>query len=117
MSEVENIESDVQLINFGKLDEIEIEKIKKILSTGVKKIRNYSDFQLLKLNLRIHKHSTEYIHEIEGEVLIKNKKTFNSIVSDKNLYKAISEVLNKLKNEIDHSFEKENSKLIKQKRK
>ncbi len=115
MSEVENLESEVKLINFGKLDEIEIEKAKKIISQGMKKIRNYGDFQLLKLNLRIHKHSMEYIHEIEGEVLIKNKKIFNSIVSDKNLYKAISRVIDKLKNEIDHSFEKEITKNLKKK--
>jgi len=113
MPEVENIESDVKLINFGKLDQIEIEKVKKIISSGIKKIKNHRNFQLLKLNLRIHKHSTEYIHEIEGEVLIKNQKSFNSIVSDKNLYKAISKVITKLKNEIDHSFEKEIEKKLK----
>ena len=49
MPEVENIESDVKLINFGKLDQIEIEKVKKIISSGIKKIKNHRNFQLLKL--------------------------------------------------------------------
>lgn len=91
---------NIQLVNFKKLDEIEIQKIQTLLAHKVKKLR---DFSLLKLNLRIHKHQTEFIHEIKGELLSDHEKNLGAVASDKNVYKALNDVMTKLGNEIQHS--------------
>lgn len=107
-------EGNIQLVNFGKLDEIEIKKVEALLSTRVKKLRS---FILLKLNLRIHKHSTQFIHEIEGELHAEKIKRIGAVASDKNLYKALDDVMNKLTNELEHlqknKQQNKNIKLIK----
>lgn len=92
-------ETNIQLVNFGKLDESEIKKVEILLSTRVKKLR---DFKLLKLNLRMHKHSTQFIHEIEGELHAEKIKRIGAVASNKNLYKALDEVMHKLTSELEH---------------
>jgi len=92
-------EGNIQLVNFGKLDEIEIKKIETLLSTRIKKLRQ---FTLLKLNLRMHKHATQFIHEIEGELHVEKIKRIGAIASDKNLYKALDGVMHRLTSELEH---------------
>ncbi len=91
---------NIQLVNFKKLDEVEIQKIQTILSHRVKKLGGFS---LLKLNLKIHKHQTEFIHEIAGELISNNEKVIGAVASNKNVYKAFDDVINKIINEIQHT--------------
>lgn len=96
-------EGNIQLVNFGKLDESEIEKVRTLLLTRIKKLRSFNS---LKLNLKIHKHSTQFIHEIEGELHADNSKRIGAVALHKNLYTALDEVMQKLINELEHSQKK-----------
>jgi len=93
-------EGNIQLIKFDKLDETEIAKIKTLMIPKVKKLGN---FDLLRLNLKIHKHSTEFIHEIEGELFSEGHNPLSALAADKNIYTALTSIMDKLISEAEHS--------------
>lgn len=94
----------VNLVGFD-LDDVEMSIINKVIDKHTKRINERIGFEELKLDLRKKKHGKTYLHEIHASLKMK-KNTFNSDVTDYNLLKAISESLNKLITESEHTIRK-----------
>jgi ribosome-associated translation inhibitor RaiA len=100
------MDSTIALRGFDNLDSLELNKVGEIVSKSLRKITQREDYENLTIELKQHKHVKEFIHEIKATLFIKNKR-ISSKNSDKNLYKAIKIVLDKLLSEIEHKFRKE----------
>ncbi len=93
---------NIQLLGFGVLEPSEINIVKGLLQNYVKKIETKTDYNLLKMKLKMHQHNTNFIHELESQLIVHPGKSFVTNVSDKNIYKAIATLMKKLLSEIDH---------------
>lgn len=93
--------NNIQLIGFDKLDLSEINSINEIISKYIKKINSKIEYDLLRLTLKQHQKIKYFIHEINAELFITSKKKVASKYDDKNIYRAVSFVLDKLLSEIE----------------
>jgi ribosome-associated translation inhibitor RaiA len=95
------MDDTITLQGFKNLDPSEIERLEELISKNVKKIKFESDYNNLTIELKQHKHTLEFIHEIKADLFLKNKR-INAQDSDKNIYKALQSVFNKIMSELKH---------------
>jgi len=107
VKEFDDAKCTTSLVGFDKLDEEEIELVKKELASHMQKLENRASNASLKIRLKMHKHEKSYIHELEADLFIPGIKNFSSKISDKNLYKALASIMSKLISEVDHYIRKE----------
>ncbi len=89
------------LQGFSNLDPSEIERLEDLIAKNLKKIRFKSDYLNLRIELKQHKHSKEFVHEIKATLFLKQNR-IRAETSDKNIYKALQNVFDKLLSEIEH---------------
>jgi len=104
------MDSTIALRGFENLDSLELQKVEEIVSKSLKKITTKEDYGNLTIELKQHKHAKEFTHEVKATIFIGNKR-ISSQNSDKNLYKAIKTVLDKLLSELEHKSRKDKLKL------
>lgn len=97
------MDGTIALRGFENLDSLEQQKVQEIVSKSLKKITIKEDYQELIIELKQHKHSMEFIHEIKATIFLKDRR-ISSKSSDKNLYKALNSVLDKLLSELGHKL-------------
>ena len=97
---------NIALVGFEILDPTEIVIVKKIVGNYVRKMSNNGAYQEMRLTLQQHKHGKTFKHEITGFAIF-NEGKFNSNVTDWNLFTAISQVCDKMLEELKQSVRKE----------
>ena len=102
----ENPGGNIALVGFEILEPTELESVNKIVAICVKKLSENSSFTELRLKLRQHAHGKSFKHEIEGFAVV-GKNRLTSSVTEWNLYKAVSEVCEKICAESAHNIKKE----------
>lgn len=95
----------ISLVGFKALEPAELVIIKKIVGNYVKKMNENAGYESLKLNLQQHAKGKTFLHEINAQAIFKEGK-FGSRVTDWNLYKALSNVLEKVLKEVIHKRKK-----------
>ena len=84
------------------LESSELQKVNELVERYIRKIEDrLSDYQEIKLRLRKSAHGKAFLHEVEGDIIVKGKVLTSQCV-DYNLYTAISEVFEKMLREIEH---------------
>ena len=96
--------SDISLHGFQNLDASELDLVNKLVLTNLKKLK--TDYELLSLKLKQHKHTTRIIHELYADLFFSKGKSIAAESNDANLYKALDQVFLKLISEIKHRFKK-----------
>jgi len=94
----------IKLSGFN-LDDAEKGRIGEILLGYENKIERETGFNQLSLRLKKSQHGKAFLHEIDTRLEIKNK-TFNAKVTDYNLFRALTEALDKILNELKHYLKK-----------
>lgn len=86
----------------------DIEPAEKVIADNI--IRNYerkisdrSDYEYIKLRLKKSEKGKKFLHEVEGELRLKNKR-FTAKNADLNLFSVLADVLEKLLHEAEHSL-------------
>ena len=95
------MDNTLTLQGFTNLDPSEIERLEELIEKNLKKIKFKSDYNNLRIELKQHKHSKEINHEINAILFLKQNR-INAETSDKNIYKALQNVFDKLLAEIEH---------------
>ncbi len=93
---------NIQLLGFGVLEPSEIDIVNSLLQNYLKKIENKTDYELLRLKLKMHQHSKIFMHELEAELFVHPGMSFGTEVSNKNLYKGIGLLMKKMIAEVEH---------------
>jgi len=93
-------EGKVLLTGF-ELENEEKSIVNQTVERYLRKIEEKTSYQELKLNLKQSEHGKAFMHEIQGS-MITGKKRITSKATGYNLYKVLSEVLEKILNEIEH---------------
>ena len=93
---------NIQLLGFGVLEPSEMEIVRGLLQGYIKKLENKTDYELLRLKLKMHQRSKLFMHELEAELFIHPGMSFGTEVSHKNLYKGIGLLMKKMLSEIEH---------------
>ena len=94
----------VKLSGF-KLDEVEMSIINKVIDKYVKRLSERMRFEELSLRLKERKHGKTYLHEVKGSLRV-GKYLFNSELTDYNLIRVLSKVIDKLIREAEHNLQK-----------
>ena len=92
------------------LSGFDLEPAEKLIAENVvrnfsRKISERSSYEYLKLRLKKSRKGKTFLHQVSGELKIKNKK-FEAEASDYNLFSVLADVLEKLLNEMIHSERK-----------
>ena len=95
---------NIILIGF-KLDKQEMILVKKIVGNYAKKIRNFGDYNQLKIELKIHKKNKTQEYEAKVSLDV-NGKILSAEDRDFNPFSLIDSVLKKVLHEIQHKTEK-----------
>jgi ribosome-associated translation inhibitor RaiA len=103
------MDNTLTLQGFTNLDPSEIERLEELVEKNLKKIKFKSDYTNLRIELKQHKHSKEINHEINAVLFLKQSR-INAEANDKNIYKALQNVFDKLLAEIEHKSRKLDSK-------
>lgn len=98
---------NIALVGFNILDQAELLILKKIIGGYVRKISNFGEYKEMKLSLQQHAHGKTFKHEVTGMVVFGDGR-FNSNVTDWNLYGAVSQVCEKILQEVTHHATKKN---------
>ena len=93
--------SDIELggrivLSGFSLEPIEMIVVKKIVGTYAKKISEKGDYDEIKITLKKVEKNKMFLHTIKANVKLKNNKILSSESEHKNLYTALSEVLDKI---------------------
>jgi ribosome-associated translation inhibitor RaiA len=94
-------ETEIALIGFKDIDESEVSVIKGIVLKSLNKLTKKAEIELVRIELKEHKHAKEFMHEVKAVLFLKNS-LISATDTDKNLYKAIQGVLCKLDKESEH---------------
>ncbi len=97
---------NVSLVGFDKLDKIEKDSIMQVMNTYIKKIEERIDYDELKIRLKQHQRNKLFLHEINAELFINPGSVLSAKFTHKNPYKALSQVMVKIVNEIVHQKKK-----------
>jgi len=98
---------NIALVGFEILDPAETVIAKKIVGNYVRKMNNNGEYKEMRLTLQRHAHGKSFKHEITG-LSIFSEGRFNSNATDWNVYTAISQVCEKMLQELVGSKRKEN---------
>ena len=93
------VEGKITFIGF-EVDEAEKAIIDNLISSYKHKISQITDYNEIKLRLKKRQHGKAWMHEVHGTLI--TGQMFTAKVEDYNLFAAISEVFEKLINEIKH---------------
>lgn len=93
-------EGKVLLVGF-ELESEEKSLVNRTLERYLRKIEEKTSYQELRLNLKKSAHGKTFMHEIQGSMITGKRRT-TSNATGYNLYKVLSEVLEKILNEIEH---------------
>ena len=91
------------LLSGFEIDEVEKVIVNNMLKNYEQKILERSPYDYLKLRLRKSQKAKTLLYQIEGELKIKSKK-FSAKAQDYNLFSVLSDVLEKLFNEMTHTL-------------
>ncbi|MBI5148366.1 hypothetical protein HZA33_01675 [Candidatus Pacearchaeota archaeon] len=101
---------NISLINFGVLEPAELIVVKKIVGTYVKKLSERANYKSLKLRLKQSEHGKSFLHEIDAEAIIVASQSedgknivLSSSANDRSLFSALSEVLEKIISQTEHT--------------
>ena len=84
------------------LESSERQKVDELIERYMQKIEaRLDDYEDIKLRLRKSKHGKAFLHEVEGDIVVKGK-ILSSKCTDYNLYKALGKVFEKMLREIEH---------------
>jgi len=100
------LSGNVALVGFEILEPTEIESVKKVVLLYIKKLSEAGSLQELKLTLQQHPHGKSFKHEINGLVFINNER-IAAAMTDWNIYKAVSDVCEKMYSAAVHKLKKE----------
>ena len=100
------LKGNIALVGFEVLDPSEQDIVKKMVENYVKKMNISGDFKEMRLSLRQHKHGKTFKHEIDALAIFSQGK-FDAEATEWNLYIALSQVCDKILNELDHCVKKE----------
>ncbi len=103
------MDNTLTIQGFTNLDPSEIKRLEELIAKNLKKIKFKSDYNDLRIELKQHKHAKEFIHEINAILFLKQSR-IRAETSDKNIYKALQNVFDKLLAEIEHKNKKFNSR-------
>ncbi len=87
------------------LEPVESEIIKNIIKTYKHKIEEKTSYQEIRLRLKKSRHGKAFMHEVNGNIMA-GKLRITASSSNYNMYKALTEVLEKLLNETEHRIRK-----------
>ncbi len=90
------------LISGFKFDESEKAAVNKVIENYVRKIEERFGFQEIILRLKKSLHGKAFLHEIKGTLVSESGKQLKAVVTDYNLYSALSEVFEKLMREAEN---------------
>ena len=93
---------NVSLVGFDGLDKAELEEVRKIMATEIRKIEERTSYDQLKIRLKTHVHGKSFRHELDAELFLNKGKCLDAVANDKNLYKAITTITSKLISEVEH---------------
>ena len=102
----EKLGGNIALVGFEILEPTELDSVNRLVAICVKKLSENSSFNELRLKLRQHAHGKSFKHEIEGFAIV-GKNRLTASVTEWNLYKAVSEVCEKICSESAHNIKKE----------
>lgn len=102
---------DIALVGFEVLDQAETTIVKKIVGSYVRQMSNNGDYKGMRLTLHQHRHGKSFKHEVAGLATFQEGR-FQSTVMDWNLYKVISEVCDKILEELKQKRRKESQNKI-----
>jgi ribosome-associated translation inhibitor RaiA len=89
------------MVGFKGLDDSEIKVVQEIILNSLNKINKKVTANLIRVELKQHKHAKEFMHEIKAVLFLKGNR-ISASASNKNMYKAVKETLDKLIAEIGH---------------
>lgn len=92
-------EKTIRLVGFDNLDPAELSIIKKIIGHYLKKIDNLTEYEEVRVNLKLHKKQNYYLHEIKTEIF-KGSKIFVAESDNKNIYVCLTGCFEALISEI-----------------
>ncbi len=95
---------NIVLSNFD-LDEQEIIIAKKLIGNYAEKIRNFGDYEELKIEMKTHLKGKNKHFEIKA-LLLYNGNRASAEANNTNPFVAISEILEKILKEIEHKIKK-----------
>ena len=100
--------NNMVLVGFKELDKGSLIIVKKMVGTAVKKMSEINDkFESFKLTLKpVHEQEDSKKFEVHGQVVF-NGKMYNSEIVERNLFVAVSSVLDKLESLLMKDKEKE----------
>lgn len=93
-------EGKITLVGFD-IDEAEKAIAKNLIANYRHKIEQKTEFQELMLRLKKSQHEKACLHEVHGKLVA--GKIYNAKAEDYNLFSALSEVFEKLINELMHN--------------
>jgi len=100
------LSGNVALVGFEVLEPTELESVKKIVTTYIKKLSETGSFEELKLTLQQRPHGKSFKHDINGLAFV-GKDRFSASSTEYNLYNAVSTVCEKLYSGALHKIKKE----------
>ncbi len=103
---------NIALVGFESLDAAELVIFKKLVGTYVKKMNTHGGYKEMRLSLRQHTHGKTVKQEVSGLALF-NEGRFESNVTDYNVYTAVSQVCEKILEELRHKVRKEDKHSLK----
>ncbi len=93
----------IWLVGFNELDKAEMIIIKKIVGNYIKKLADKTPYDEVKIRLKMHEKGKSYLHEINADVYAKGFH-INAKAENRNLYAALSDVLECLLKEVEHKI-------------
>ena len=103
---------NIALVGFEALDSAELVIVKKMVGNYVRKMSNYGDYQEMKIQLQQHPHGKSFKHELSAFAIFKEGR-FNSNANEWNLYNALSQVCEKILEELKQKVRKEDIHKVK----
>ena len=100
------MQGNVSLVGFEILEPVELDSIKKIVMTYIKKLSETGVLNEVKLTLKQHPHGKSFQHEVAGIAFLSKNRLYAE-VTGRNVYSAVSAVCEKLYNESSHVLKKE----------
>jgi len=96
---------NIVLVDFS-LEDQEMIIVKKIVGNYARKIKNFVEYQELKIELKSHQRNKgAKKYEMKASLIFDGER-LNSEVSGLNLFVVLSEIMNKLLSEVEHKIKK-----------
>jgi len=97
---------NIALVGFENLELSELDVVKKLVRNYVRKLGNSGNYKEMRLTLQQHPHGKSFKHEIKGFAIFEEGR-FNSDAMEWNLYSAVSQVCERILEEVKQTRRKE----------